>query len=77
MDPNATYQEFLQALTDGHPEVASHRLDELATWISRGGFVPAKLAVRLKPTPELARLLVSAIVVLAWAANDLKTDEGE
>jgi hypothetical protein len=75
MDPDQAYAEFLDALKDGDAEVASHRLDDLATWISRGGFVPKKLLIRGIPTPELARLLTSATVVLAWAAKDLNQGE--
>ncbi|MCI0457787.1 MAG: hypothetical protein L0Z62_12535 [Gemmataceae bacterium] len=76
MDPEATYADFLAALNAGDAEVASHRLDDLATWIARGGFVPSKLLVRTLRPHELARLLTSAAVVLAWAANDLN-HEGE
>ena len=72
LDPDQTYDDFLDALSDGDVEVASHRLDDLATWISRGGFVPQKLLIRGIPTPELARFLTSATVVLAWAAKDSK-----
>lgn len=77
MDPNQCYDAFLDSLEDGDPETASHRLEELATWISRGGFVPRKLAVQMTSTPELARLLVSATTVLAWAAHDLQAEKGE
>ncbi len=75
MDPDQTYAEFLNALKEGDAEVASHRLDDLATWISRGGFGPKKMLIRGIHTPELARLLTSATVVLAWAAKDLNQGE--
>ncbi|MGL4554803.1 MAG: hypothetical protein ACRC33_26860 [Gemmataceae bacterium] len=76
MDPDRTYADFLDALSNGDPEVASHRLDDLADWITRGGFAPGNLRPRDIPTPELARLLASAAVVLGWAAKDLQP-EGE
>jgi hypothetical protein len=76
VDPDQTYDDFLDALKDGDVLVASHRLDDLATWINRSGFVPEKLKPRMTPTPELARLLMSATVVLAWAARDIDP-EGE
>ena len=63
MDPDQTYDDFLDALKDGDVLVASHRLDDLATWISRGDFVPEKLKPRMTPTPELARLLMSVVVL--------------
>lgn len=77
MDPEAAYDEFLQALKDGDALVASHRLDDLATWINRGGFVPEKLKPRMTSAPELARLLMSATVVLAWAARDIDPEAKE
>jgi hypothetical protein len=75
MDPDETYGEFLDALKEGDIEAASHSLDDLATWISRGGFVPEKLLSRGIPIPELARFLTSAAVVLAWAASALTHDD--
>ena len=75
MDPDRTYAEFLDALKEGDAKLASHRLDDLATWVSRGGFVPKNLLIRGIPAPELARLLVSAAVVLAWVADDLNQGE--
>mgnify|MGYP007095361318 CR=1 FL=1 len=44
--------------------------------ITRAGFVPGRLKTRMTSTPELARLLMSATVVLAWAARDIDP-EGE
>ena len=76
MDPDQAYEDFLEALAAGDVLVASHRLDDLATWVNRGGFVPEKLKPRMTATPELARLLMSATVVLAWAARDIDP-EGE
>jgi hypothetical protein len=76
VDPDRTYADFLDALAGGDPEVASHRLDDLADWICRGGFAPAKPRTRDISAPELARLLSSAAVVLDWAAKDLQR-EGE
>jgi len=75
MDPEATYADFIAALRDGDAEVASHRLDDLATWLNRGGFAPARLTVHGLSLTDLSRLLTSAALVLAWAAYDLK--EGE
>jgi hypothetical protein len=74
MAPDQTYEDFLEALKEGDIEIASHRLDDLANWVSRGGFIPKKLAPRLTPTHELARLLKSATAVLLWAAKDLATE---
>lgn len=76
MDPGRTSADFLDALSNGDPQVASHRLDDLDDWINHGGFVPEKLRSRDISTPELARLLANTAVVLAWAANDLQ-HEGE
>lgn len=76
MDPEAAYDAFLDALKCGDAEVASHRLDDLAAWLARGGFVPSNLRIRGRSAPDLARLLQSAAVVLGWAASDLNR-EGE
>lgn len=76
MDPEATYQDFLDALAAGDVEIAGHRLSDLATWVTRGGFAPKRLSPTQAPDPELARTLRVAAVVLAWAAKDLK-NEGE
>jgi hypothetical protein len=50
--PDQTCEDFLEALGGGDPEVASHRLDDLAAWIGRGGFVPEKLEPRLTSPPS-------------------------
>jgi hypothetical protein len=76
VDPDQTYDDFLDSLKEGDIETALHRADDLACWISRGGFVPRKLLMRGISAPDLARFLGGTTVVLAWAARELASKGG-
>jgi len=71
MDPNRTYADFLEALSDADPEIAAHRAEDLAHWLRIGGFIPAKLADRQLPTEILIRMLTATAAMLHIAAKDL------
>lgn len=78
MDPDATWADFLAALRDCDVEVASHRLEDLAAWLDRGGLVPVRLASHGLRPARLSRLLANAAAVLAWAASEFNQEqEGE
>lgn len=47
MDPNATLRELLIACDDGDRDTAIECLDNLKTWITGGGFLPANFSCEI------------------------------
>lgn len=40
MDPNATYKLIFQYIADNDPDGFGDAIDNLMTWVAKGGFVP-------------------------------------
>lgn len=43
MDPNACWKRFVDAVQDGDADEAENAAADMAAWLRKGGFVPARL----------------------------------
>ena len=71
MDPNACFQRFLDAQTEGDILKAFHAIDDLSFWYLRGGF-PAKYPGSDIEVP--ARFVHSTVVTFKAACDQFGYD---
>jgi hypothetical protein len=43
MDPKACFADMLRALADRDTAIAREKMDELAGWLEKGGFMPSEI----------------------------------
>ena len=60
MDPNATWSELLQSLTDDDWPAALDAAETLAEWLRRGGF-PPQIVTYYPPDHPLHRRFAQAV----------------
>jgi hypothetical protein len=59
MDPNACFEELLDAVASGEADLAREHAENLLDWLARGGFSPAAETLRLSAVEGFCRWAIA------------------
>lgn len=74
MDPQATWNEMLNAMVEGDFEEAGVKADDLTAWLDRGGFPPQPLTRVLSDVWDTMICRFVCRMVLEHAANSERNE---